>query len=101
MQCQRNFLLPGRRFDREVCCRQGAKGIAEIEDVKFHTLIRPGTFRVRIVCILGRCADKGIVFAFERNIDRSDGIKVRRKNLLMAQRVIGNIRQRTLNTTFT
>lgn len=67
MQRQRNFLLSGGYFVREAARRQGAKCIAEIEDVKALAVIAPSPFRVRIVLVLGRRISKRVGFAFQGN----------------------------------
>lgn len=60
MQRQRNFLLFGRCFVREAAHRQGALGVAETEDIKGLVVIRPRSFRILIIFILGRVVGKGI-----------------------------------------
>ena len=96
MQRQRNFLLPGGRFVCETGCRQSTQGVAEIKDVKVLFVVTPGPIRLLVASILGRRVGKRLGFALQRNVNGRHGIKVRRKKLLMAKRIVPSLYARTL-----
>ena len=94
MHHQRNFLLPGGLFRTELGGRQRRQGGAQIIDIKFCAVICSCTSRVLVVFVPVRRAGERIGFTLQRDVDRGHCIKVRCEQCLVAQRVIGNVRQR-------